>query len=257
VIASSIDPYTLIINHIGEENVNSIIVKQMKNLEWGDSIFAIYIALKNPMKSKENTEVTNSTQLHPSPPSVEYLSKIFYECRSGKVPYEPLPIMSNDSMVDLSRTPKGRHLIKFLVLSVPYKIKYYKDTDEKNEENTNLANAENWNDLKEKYADSILSFITENYLPNLKKETIKRVVFSPLDFENRPTNTRLETLSCDAVTPYQLFNMRPISELSNYKIPSISIQNVYLCGSGNHLGPGVAMAPGRNAAQVILSDLKL
>ena len=122
VIASSTDPYTSIINHIGEENVNSIIVKQMKNLEWGDSILAIYIALKNPIKSKENTEVTNSTQLHLSPPSVEYLSKIFYECRRGKIPAEPLPII-NDSMVDVSRTPKGRHLIKFLVLSVPYKIK--------------------------------------------------------------------------------------------------------------------------------------
>ncbi|HLN35832.1 MAG TPA: hypothetical protein VK250_11205 [Nitrososphaeraceae archaeon] len=96
---------TLIINHIGKENVNSIIVKQMKNLKWGDSIFAIYIALKNPIKSKENTEVTNSTQLHLSPPSVEYLSKIFYECRSGKIPAEPLPIMSNDSMADVSRTP--------------------------------------------------------------------------------------------------------------------------------------------------------
>ncbi len=149
VIAYSTDPYTLIINHIGEENVNSVIVKRMKNLEWGDSIFAIYIALKNPIKSKENIEATNSTQLHLSPPSVEYLSKIFYECRSGKISDEALPIMSNDSMVDVSRTPKGRHLIKFLVLSVPYKIKYYKDTDEKNKENTNLANAENWNDLKE------------------------------------------------------------------------------------------------------------
>lgn len=42
-----------------------------------------------------------------------------------------------------------------------------------------------WNVFKEKYADSILTMITENYLPNLKKETIKRVVFSPLDFEIR------------------------------------------------------------------------
>ncbi|MGB9167715.1 MAG: NAD(P)/FAD-dependent oxidoreductase [Nitrososphaeraceae archaeon] len=254
IITSSTDPYTLIIDYIGEENVNSTIVKQMKNLEWGDSIFAIYIALKNPIKSKVNTEVTNSTQLHLSPPSVEYLSKIFYECRSGKVPSEPLPIMSNDSMVDLSRTPKGRHLIKFLVLSVPYKIKYFKYADEKNEENTYLEKAENWNDFKEKYADSIVYLITENYLPNLKKETLKGVVFSPLDFENRPTNTRFGTLSCGAVTPYQLLNMRPILELSNYKIPSI--HNVYLCGSGNHPGPGVSMAPGRNAGQVILSDLK-
>jgi beta-carotene ketolase (CrtO type) len=95
-----------------------------------------------------------------------------------RFPLKRYPVMSNDSMIDVGRTPKGRHLIKFLVLSVPYKIKYYKDTDEKNEENTNLANAENWNDLKEKYADSILSFITENYLPNLKKDHKKSSIFT-------------------------------------------------------------------------------
>jgi phytoene dehydrogenase-like protein len=30
-----------------------------------------------------------------------------------------------------------------------------------------------------------------------------------------------------------------------------------LCGSANHPGPGVSMAPGRNAAKVILADLGL
>jgi phytoene dehydrogenase-like protein len=254
VVASSTDPYTLIINHIGEENIDPIIVKQIKKIEWGDSIFAIYIALESPIKSKTNSKVTYSPQLHLSPPSVEYISKIFYECRSGKLPSEPLPIMSNDSMVDESRTPKGKHLLKFLVLSVPYKVEHYLNNDKKNERNIYLADTKNWSDFKEKYADSILTMIAENYLPNLKKETIKRVVFSPLDFENRPTNTRFGTLSCGAVTPYQLSSMRPIPELSNYKIPSI--QNVYLCGSGSHPGPGVSMAPGRNAAHVILSDIK-
>jgi phytoene dehydrogenase-like protein len=47
--------------------------------------------------------------------------------------------------------------------------------------------------------------------------------------------------------------MRPISQLANYKIPLI--ENVYLCGAGSHPGPGVSMAPGRNAAQIILGDM--
>ena len=52
------------------------------------------------------------------------------------------------------------------------------------------------------------------------------------------------TLSCGAVLPYPSGWMRPISSLSSYKIPSLL--NVYLCGSGNHPGSGVSMAPGRN-----------
>lgn len=92
-------------------------------------------------------------------------------------------------------------------------------------------------------------------MPNLKKIILKRVVLSPIDFESRPTTSVYGTLSCGAMLPYQISSTRPIPELAGYKIPSIP--NVYLCGSGNHPGPGVSMAPGRNAAQVIFSDLDI
>ena len=36
-----------------------------------------------------------------------------------------------------------------------------------------------------------------------------------------------------------------------------SCRERYLCGSGSHPGPGVSMAPGRNAAETIFSDLGL
>ena len=62
------------------------------------------------------------------------------------------------------------------------------------------------------------------------------------------------TNSHGAFLPYQVGSMRPIPELGGYRSP---ISNVYLCGSGSHPGPGVTMAPGRNAAQVIYRDLGL
>ena len=92
-------------------------------------------------------------------------------------------------------------------------------------------------------------------MPKLKKVILKRVILSPTDFELRPTTSIRGTLSCGAVLPYQISSSRPIPELAGYKIPSIT--NVYLCGSGNHPGPGVSMAPGRNAARVILSNLEI
>jgi beta-carotene ketolase (CrtO type) len=54
--------------------------------------------------------------------------------------------------------------------------------------------------------------------------------------------------------PYQTGSMRPIAEMGNYRSP---VENVYLCGSGSHPGPGVSMVPGRNAAEAIYSDLDL
>ncbi len=254
IIASSTDPYTLVIKHLGEENVEKRILQKIKKIEWGDAIFAMYIALNNPVKFKNDSEILSlSSQIHLSPPEIEYLSKIFYECRNGKLPANPLAIMSNDSLMDASRVPKNKHLLKFLILSVPYDIKEI--VSDNNLPNESLTTELAWNQVRDIYGDNIISSINKNYIPNLCSEILKVKSYSPRDFENKPSTSIRGTLSCGAILPYQRGSMRPIPELANYSIPSIS--NVYLCGSGSHPGPGVSMAPGRNAAMKILADLDL
>jgi beta-carotene ketolase (CrtO type) len=56
------------------------------------------------------------------------------------------------------------------------------------------------------------------------------------------------------MVPYQSGPSRPKPDSAGHRSPG---ENVYLCGSGSHPGAGVSMAPGRNAAQVICSDLGL
>ena len=48
--------------------------------------------------------------------------------------------------------------------------------------------------------------------------------------------------------------MSPSLETGGYQPP---LKNVYLCGSGSHPEPGGSMDPGRNAAEMIFSDLNL
>ena len=257
LVASSTDPSTLILKLIGQDHVDSTIVNSIKRFEWGDSVFGIYLALDGRPKYKSDQEVGSSSQIHISSATLENFSKTSYECRSGMVPSNPPSIMSNESIMDPSRVPPQtdgtkKQLVKVLVLSVPYDIKNYDINDNNN--NTNNMNTKiDWYNIKEQYSDQIIDRITEDYIPNLKDIVLKKVAYSPVDYEKRPTTCIKGTLSCGAVLPYQSRSMRPIPQLSNYKIPSL--QNVYLCGSGNHPGPGVSMAPGRNAAQVILRDL--
>ena len=162
--------------------------------------------------------------------------------------------MSNDSLMDPSRVPINKHLIKFLILSVPYDIKETSiDNDLMNKSSSSQKYL--WDKIKDKYSEIILSSINQNYIPNLSNEKIKSVSYSPRDFENKPSTCIRGTLSCGAVLPYQSGPMRSILELADDKIPLIS--NVYLCGSGSHPGPGVSMAPGRNATMKILKDLNL
>jgi len=88
----------------------------------------------------------------------------------------------------------------------------------------------------------------------LKAKILKRVAHSPVDIARRIISAVRGTLGQGACVPYQSGSLRPIPELGQYKTP---VSNVYLCSSGSHPGPGVSMAPGRNAAQVILGDLGL
>jgi len=55
------------------------------------------------------------------------------------------------------------------------------------------------------------------------------------------------------MTPNQLFFMRPALGWADHRTP---IKGLYLCGSGSHPGGGVTGAPGRNAAKVVLQDLR-
>lgn len=95
LVASSIDPSTLVLKLIGEDYVDPVVVNNVKRLEWGDSIFGIYIALNGPLEYKAGNDIGKSAQLHISDVTLDYLSKIFYECRSGKLPSRPLPMMVN------------------------------------------------------------------------------------------------------------------------------------------------------------------
>ncbi len=50
LVVSSIDPSTLILNLIGEDYIDSSIIKDIKRIEWGDSVFGIYLALNGNLK---------------------------------------------------------------------------------------------------------------------------------------------------------------------------------------------------------------
>jgi phytoene dehydrogenase-like protein len=55
------------------------------------------------------------------------------------------------------------------------------------------------------------------------------------------------------MTPDQLFSFRPIPGYGDSRTP---VKGLYLCGSGTHPGGGVMAVPARNAARVVLGDLR-
>ena len=245
LIVSNVDPGHLVADLLGAEMVGQEIIDKMKQYEWGDSVFVMFVALDGSVNYKAGPAARQSAHVHLTEPSLDFFARVYLQCRGGTWPSAPMIVSWNDSVIDPSRAPVGKALMKFVVLSVPYII---------TGDATGRVPARTWEEAREPYADYLIDLITANYIPDLKAKILKRVAHSPVDISRKIISAVRGTLGQGAFLPYQTGSLRPIPELGQYKTP---ISNVYLCSSGSHPGPGVSMAPGRNAAQVIFGDLGL
>ena len=245
LVVSNVDPGHLVLDLLGSEMVEEEIVEKMKRYEWGDSIFVMFVALDSPINYKAGLAARQSAHVHLTEPSLDFFARVYLQCCGGELPATPMIVSWNDSAVDPSRAPTGKALMKFVVLSVPYVI---------TGDATGRISGRSWDEAREPYADYLIDLITANYIPDLKEKILKRAAHSPVDISRRIISAVRGTLGQGAFLPYQNGSLRPIPELGQYKTP---VPNVYLCSSGSHPGPGVSMAPGRNAAQVIFHDLGL
>jgi phytoene dehydrogenase-like protein len=245
IVASAVDPRQLVVEFLGADVVGADLVQRISKYEWGDAYLVVYLALDGPLTYRAGADAGRSAYVHPAPPSFHYLARIYSECRSGILPAQPLVVMCNDASVDPSRAPPDKAVMKLIAHNVPYDIKG---------DATGKIAARTWDAAKEPYADHLIDMLASTYVPDLKDRMLKRVVHSPLDMERAIPSAVRGTVAHGAFLPYQLGSSRPIPELGRYRAP---VSNVYMCASGSHPGGGVSMAPGRNAARVIVADLRV
>ena len=92
----------------------------------------------------------------------------------------------------------------------------------------------------------------DRHAPGFAASVLGRQVLSPLDLE-RVFGLVGGDIFHGALSLNQLFSARPMLGQAGYRG---AIPGLYLCGSGTHPGGGVTGAPGHNAAQVLISDLR-
>jgi beta-carotene ketolase (CrtO type) len=245
IVASSADPAQLVLKLLGERVVGSEIADKARRIEWGDSVFVIYMALDGPVEYTAGPDVGDAAHVHLTGGSLAAMAAAVDECRAGSLPAAPSVVSWNDATIDPSRAPDGKDLKKLVVLGVPFEI---------SGDATGEVGIGTWDEVRERYADHVVEMTTAHYMPDLRERTLTRVAHSPLDIERKLSSAVRGTIPHGAPLPYQSGALRPIPELGGYRSP---VSNVYLCGSGSHPGAGVSMAPGRNAAQVICTDLGL
>lgn len=160
--------------------------------------------------------------------------------RRGQTRLESPPLLVvSSSVVDPSRAPPGHHTLK-VVGFLPYHL--------------SDGGSARWDTIKENVSDALLDHHLR-YTTNLsRKNILAKHVESPLDLERRNPHNYHGSCHGGDQDLAQEGSLRPTPGFGNYRLP---VNGLYQTGSTTHPGASVTGAPGRNCAEVILSDLGL
>jgi phytoene dehydrogenase-like protein len=168
-------------------------------------------------------------------PDLAYMDRAFLDARRDGWSREPIVEMLIPSMLDDSLAPQGRHVASLFCQHVA----------------PTLPDGRSWDDCRGEVADLMIATV-DRWAPGFKESVIGRQVKSPLDLE-REFGLIGGDIFHGALSLDQLFSARPVLGHGAYRAP---VPGLYMCGAGTHPGGGVTGAPGHNAAQAILKDIR-
>ena len=168
-------------------------------------------------------------------PDLDYIERAYDEAKYGRPSERPVLECTIPSVVDPTVAPPGRHLMSIFVQYAPYALR-----------------GTTWDRLGEAFADRCFALLDE-YAPNFSRSVLGRQVLTPPDLE-RVFGLTGGNIFQGAMTPGQLFALRPLPGHAGYRTP---VRGLYLCGAAAHPGGGVMGAPGRNAAREILRSRRI
>jgi phytoene dehydrogenase-like protein len=158
----------------------------------------------------------------------------YEQARQGTIPSELWIDCLVPSLVDPTLATAGRHVMTCFIQYLPYRLAAF-----------------DWATERERLQRQVLRQLGE-FVPAVNRAVVASRLYTPLDLEDVFGITEGNIFHGD-LRPDQLFFMRPVPQYARYATP---LRALYLCGSGTHPGGGVTGAPGFNAAQRILGDLR-
>jgi phytoene dehydrogenase-like protein len=231
IVASNLDPHVTFLRLVEEAELDPEFRESIRRFRTEGTSLKINLALAGlpDFRALPGAGPQHRATMHICP-SIDYVERAWDDAKYGRPSGRPLLEMTIPTMYDPSLAPPGHHIMGIFLQYAPYTLR-----------------DANWDDVREPYADHVLSLI-EEYAPDFRSLVLAREVLTPLDLERRfgitGGNIFHGEMSLD-----QMFVMRPVAGWARYRTP---IHGLYLCGSGAHPGGGVMGAPGYNAARAIL-----
>ncbi len=235
-VVSNADPRRTFIGLVEPLDLEPTFMRHVRNLKYRGCCAKVNLALGELPQFKDvpagDAQLRGAISISPS---LEYLERAYDDAKYGAPSARPVLEAVIPTLGDPSLAPAGKHVMSILVQYAPYRLK-----------------EGGWDaQRREALGDAVVETLA-SYAPNLPSAILHRQVLTPLDLEDVFAMTE-GNIYHGEMTLDQVMFMRPVQGWSRYRTP---IERLYLCGAGTHPGGGVTGAPGYNAAQVVLADIK-
>ncbi|WP_028918655.1 phytoene desaturase family protein [Pseudoxanthomonas suwonensis] len=235
-VVANVNPKLLYQRLLPADAVPPATAERMRNWRCGSGTFRMNVALsKLPDFSALPGPGDHLTAGIILAPSLDYMDRAWRDAREHGWSREPIVEMLVPSTLDDSLAPPGMHVASLFCQHVA----------------PELPGGRSWDDHREEVADLMVATV-DRFAPGFAASVLGRQVLSPLDLE-REFGLVGGDIFHGALSLNQLFSARPMLGQAGYRG---AIPGLYLCGSGTHPGGGVTGAPGHNAAQVVIGDLR-
>ncbi|MDQ6892132.1 MAG: NAD(P)/FAD-dependent oxidoreductase [Acidobacteriota bacterium] len=235
VVSSSVDPRLTFMKMVGKDELPADFVEDLERYKFRGSSGKVNLALDGlPEFTALPGAGAHLRGAISISPSVEYMERAYDDAKYGRFSRRPYMDIVIPSLTDPSVAPPGKHVMSCFVQYAPYHLK-----------------EGNWDDQREAFGDAVIDAIAV-HAPKIRERILHRQVLTPLDIE-RVFGLTEGNIFQGELTLEQLFFLRPAPGWARYRSP---IRGLYMCGSATHPGGGIMGAPGKNAAGVLLADMK-
>lgn len=167
--------------------------------------------------------------------TIEMLERAYDDWKEGRWSRQPYVDMLIPTQIDPTMAPPGKHYMSVFVQYCPYQLAEGPWTEER----------------RARFGSTVIDAIAQ-HSPNFKDLILHAEIRTPWELEKEVGLTEGNIFQGELTFDQLLFN-RPIPGYAQYRSP---IHGLYMCGSSTHPGGGVMGAPGFNAANAILGDLR-
>jgi phytoene dehydrogenase-like protein len=229
IIADTAAP-TLYLSLLPSDAVPSNVRESMRAFRRGFGTFKMDWALDAPVPWL--SEPARRAAVVHTGENLDDLSRFTREVRAGVLPRDPYLVIGQQSLMDPTRAPAGKHTL-YAYSRVPSVVDG------------------GWQNARSRFADRIEDRI-EGLAPGFKRLIRKRAIASPLDLEAMNENLLGGDLGGGSADISNQLFFRPMFPYFRYRTP---VRRLYLGSSYTHPGAGVHGACGYNAARAVLDDL--